>query len=218
MEFLRPKSCKKDNAGRFGASGSVPHEVLLLGRCAGFSMVETLVAIVIMAVGVMGAAGLQLTALRTARQSAFQTFASHLAAEMADAMRASHEWASRNGRADPYLDANQDAANVEEPSPSGRSCYTDDCDPTEFVAFEIQEWNTRIGNVLPGGRFLICRDAAPWDGAKNAPAWQCDDNDADTAPIVVKLGWRSRNPDESPVGDANNHEETGIAVIVSAGA
>ncbi|GAB3549175.1 hypothetical protein GCM10027343_30480 [Noviherbaspirillum agri] len=180
-------------------------------------MVETLVAMVIMAVGVMGAAGLQLTALRTARQTAFATIASHLAADMADAIRASQGWASRNGSVDPYLDASLDSGDAEGSTPPARSCYSDTCDPTEFAAFEVSEWKARIRSTLPAGRFRICRDIDPWDGSRNAPAWQCHDNAADTAPIVVKLGWRINNPDASLASHATGHEEAGMTLIVGAG-
>src|SRR5690606_15894095 len=54
----------------------------------GFSLIEVLVAVFVLAVGVIGAAGMQLAALRTTQQSSFQTRALHLAAEMADYMRA----------------------------------------------------------------------------------------------------------------------------------
>ena len=48
----------------------------------GFSLIEVLISVFVLAVGVIGAAGMQLTALRTTQQSVFQTKALHLATEM----------------------------------------------------------------------------------------------------------------------------------------
>jgi len=54
----------------------------------GFSLIEVLIAVFVLALGVIGVAGMQLTAMRTSQQSAFQTTAVELPAEMADKMRA----------------------------------------------------------------------------------------------------------------------------------
>lgn len=218
MDFLRLNSCKKGNISELGVRISCPRTGPLLGQTAGFSMVETLVAIVIMAVGVIGAAGMQLTALRTARQSAYQSTASHIASDMAEAIRAGQAWASRGGRPDPYLEFNHDASNADGSAPAGISCYTDVCEPAEFAAFEISEWRTRINQSLPGGRFVICRDSEPWDGGSNSVAWQCRDDGDGMSPAVVKLGWRVTHPDANLAADANHSEEIGIAIIVNPGA
>src|SRR5690606_29049477 len=69
----------------------------------GFSLIEVLVAVFVLAVGVIGAAGMQLAALRTSQQSSFQTRALHLAAEMADVMRANVGQMKRADAANPYL-------------------------------------------------------------------------------------------------------------------
>lgn len=181
-------------------------------------MVETLVAIVITAVGVMGAAGMQLTALRTARQSAHQTVAMHIATDIADAIRASQRWTSMSGRPNPYLEVNHDASHAGEGAPSAASCYADTCDHAEYAAFEIREWKSRIDQSLHGGQFVICRDSEPWDDGSHAVAWNCRGHGVGISPVVVKLRWRVTNTDVNQVADANRNEETIIAMIVSPGA
>ena len=53
----------------------------------GFSLIEVLIAIFVVALGVIGAAGLQLTSIRTSQQSSFKSVAVQLANELADKMR-----------------------------------------------------------------------------------------------------------------------------------
>lgn len=219
MDFLRLKSCNNCNSeAAYSGALIVSQTGQGLTRNSGFSIVEVLVSIVILAIGVIGAAGMQLAAVRAARQTMYQTFVSHLAAEMGDAIRAGERWASKNSSADPYLGANFDAVLAAEPTPPARSCYSDDCNPTEFAAFEIHEWKMRIRNAVPGGQFLICRDSSPWSGDQNSLIWECRDGEAGTAPIVVKLGWQTKNPDGSLTGDAANRIPPGIALTVSPGA
>jgi prepilin-type N-terminal cleavage/methylation domain-containing protein len=58
-------------------------------QAKGFSLVEVLIAVFVLALGVIGAAGLQLAAVRTSQQSGYQTIAVELANELADKMRSS---------------------------------------------------------------------------------------------------------------------------------
>ena len=50
-------------------------------------MIEVMIAILVLALGVVGAASMQLIALQVARQSSFQTTALYLALQMADSIR-----------------------------------------------------------------------------------------------------------------------------------
>lgn len=186
-------------------------------RKAGFSMVEVLVSIVVLAIGVIGAAGMHLTALRTAQQAAFQTFALHLVSEMADAIRASEVAMARNGEANPFLGVSYDAAVNGAPTAPGRFCYANACDAGEFAEFEIYEWKRRVKAALPGGRLLICRDAAPWSSASKALTWDCSNSAASDVPFVIKLGWQAKNPDGSLIRNADNRYPPSVALTVSSG-
>ena len=55
---------------------------------AGFTLVEVLVALVVLAVGMLGIAGLYVESLRAGRTSIYRTTAVTLAADMADRIRA----------------------------------------------------------------------------------------------------------------------------------
>lgn len=166
---------------------------------SGFSLIEVLVSLLVLAVGVIGAVGMQLAALRTAQQSAFQTFALQLAAEMVDAMRAG------GGRLEPTMWVmDYSSANDGDPAAPAKFCYASSCDAQELAEFQRYEWKKRVKAVLPAGRVQVCREATPWDGAKRSFNWSCDSGAEGGAPLVVKLGWQMKNPDGSLVRDADD--------------
>ena len=180
---------------------------------SGFSLIEVLVSILVLALGVIGAAGMQITAMRTTQQSGFQTLALQLAAEMADKMRANDN-PMKKGRANPFLSVNYASATEGEPEAPGKLCYTSECDAEELAAFEVYEWKKRVKTALPGGRVLICRDAAPWDSAKNTLTWDCNAGNGESAPLVIKIGWQGKNPDGSLIKDDADSFPPSVALTV----
>ena len=181
---------------------------------AGFSLIEVLISVFVLALGVIGSAGMQLGALRTTQQSAFQTTALELAAEMADKMRAN---ASQMKQSDNlFLKVDYQSASGADPAPPGAFCYGKDaaCDAEALARFDIYEWEKRIKSSLPGGRALICRDAAPWDSGAGALTWTCSKPSFDSAGLVIKIGWQAKNPDGSLIHDAAKFFPPSVALAV----
>ena len=52
-----------------------------------------------------------------------------------------------------------------------------------FAQSELEQWQERVRNALPGARGVVCRDSTPDDGAATLPA--CDGAGA----LVGKLFW-----------------------------
>jgi len=177
----------------------------------GFSLVEVLVSIVVLAAGVIGAAGMQLAAARAAQQTAFQNFALRLADDMAEAIRAS---ASLPPNANPLLHVDYRSSDSEQLAPPARFCYMDNCVAEEFAQFELHDWKARVRQGLPGGRLQICRDAVS-SNSGNAPSWNCADAQEGNGPVVIRLGWQSKNPDGSLGGHANADAPPIVALAVS---
>ena len=135
-------------------------------RTAGFGMVEVLVTLILLSVGLMGIAKLQLISLRSVHASAVRGQAVLLAYDLADRMRA-----NRFGVAD--LDGNlvgfynrADAVNYE--TPTDNDCTEGagaaaDCSIAEVSAHDLQEWNDAIADLLPGGNGWVCIDSDPSD-------------------------------------------------------
>jgi type IV pilus assembly protein PilV len=183
---------------------------------AGFSLIQVLISVFVLTLGVIGAAGLQLAALRTSQQSAFQTGALQLASEMADRVRANHMQMRRQDAENPFLAVDYRSASDPAPQAPAALCHTVACDSGALAKFDIYEWEKRIKSTLPGGRARICRDSIPWDAAKGTLTWECNPGAGGNASLVIKLGWqgKGRNPDGSLIADAGTTFPPSVAIIV----
>jgi len=65
-------------------------------RARGFTLIEALVALIVLSIGLLGIAGMQISGLRANQSAASRTQASYLADDIADRMRANYT-AARNG-------------------------------------------------------------------------------------------------------------------------
>ena len=106
----------------------------------GFTLVEVLIALVIMSVGMLGIAGLYVHSMQAARTSLFRHQAVTLAGDVADRIRAN----PRAGAG--YMVAGQD-----------NSCIDGgvDCTPAEMAQSDILDWQTQARDTLPAGAVAI---------------------------------------------------------------
>jgi type IV pilus assembly protein PilV len=159
-----------------------------LGSLGGFTLVEVLVALFVLAVGIVGASATQVTAQRTRHHAALMSDGVRLAASLADRMRANPVALAAADAVNPYLQLRYDAVGDTLPVPAV-ACYgAVDCSPAQMAEFDLYETAEAVRTGFPGGRIVVCRDAAMWNLAANALAWDCAH--AAGAPVVVKLGWR----------------------------
>jgi len=112
----------------------------------GFSLIEVLIALVIMSVGMLGIAGLYVEGLRAGRTSNFRHQAVTLASDVADRIRA-------NPR-----------AGVDYEGPGGNNnCVLGNvnCNPAQMAANDIQLWKDQATAMLPQGTITITYDDNP---------------------------------------------------------
>lgn len=157
------------------------------GHAGGFTLVEVLVALFVLAIGILGAAATQGAALRMRHQSALMSRGVQLAATLADAMRANPAAMQARDEANAYLQFRYDVERDGAPS-GGPACYGAACSADELPAFELAQLRQALYDHFPGGRALVCRDRQIWDPARRALAWECAGGGG--APVVIKLGWR----------------------------
>lgn len=169
---------------------------------AGFTMVEVLVAVLLLAVGLVGALAMQAHAMRTRQESALQTEALQAAATLADRIRANAAQSSA------YLGFEFDSAAGAGASDSPAACTSAPCDPVSIAQLELHEFHQHLVAALPLARAVICRDSAA--GPDGQLQWPC--TGAADAPVVIKIGWRSRRPDGS---SASFSTAPGIALPVA---
>lgn len=173
-----------------GVIGLLPHRVR---SDAGFSIIEVLVAIIILSIGMLGAVGMQTAALQSNKESRNQAAATSFARELAEKMRGNHIVAIRSAAGDinPYvLDATLDASTVI--SIPSQNCFTaaTGCTALEDVArWDMADWQLRVQKELPTPRVKVCFDNDPFDSA-GKPRWACS-NSGGVA--VVKMSWNRNN-------------------------
>jgi len=108
---------------------------------SGFTMVEVLVALVVLVIGLLGIAALLLRSLQDGRSAIFRTQAVTLAADLADRIRA-----NRTGQA-AYATLFADAV-VAVPA-----CDTTaGCAPAELAATDLSTWKATLALLLPNGQ------------------------------------------------------------------
>lgn len=151
---------------------------------AGFTMLEVLISIVVIAFGLLGIAGLQAFALQNNQSAGQRITTTLLANDMVERVFSSNI-ANRPLYNQPLI------GQYGTPDPNS-PCLSGGCSPAELVANDLAEWEaslnstTNPGGGLPGGEGIICIDASPDDGV-SAASPSCDF--AANAPYVVKIWW-----------------------------
>lgn len=118
-------------------------------RQSGFSLVEVLIALVIMSVGMLGIAGLYVQSMQAGRTSMFRHHAVTLAGDVADRIRANPTAAIA------YID----------PVGADNNCVLGgaDCTPAQMASNDVLLWKAQAAETLPGGDVTVV--FAPANGA-----------------------------------------------------
>ena len=128
--------------------GRNPPKVLPPDRAAaGFTLVEVLVALVVMSIGMLGIAALYLEGLRASRDALLRSQAVALAADMADRIRANRYIPVGASRYDPALVT---AAQVAACETTGSTCT-----PSEMYANDLYRWQQAAQSTLPAGNASV---------------------------------------------------------------
>lgn len=163
---------------------------MVVRPAAGYSLMEVLVALLVLSAGVIGAVSLQLASWQLAQQSAFHTAAHQLASEMAEWLRI------YRGNLPPRLhtlEIDDEGVGAEE----AVHCYGTSCTPDQLVIFMVADWQARLKAALPDVQARICRDADPWDSTASAYRWDCTESDSEV-PLVIKIAWMDKQALKKP--------------------
>lgn len=155
------------------------------GTPRGFTLVEILVAIIVLSFGVLGMVGLQAAALQSNRAARSQSTAVALGRELADMMRGNKDIALLTTAANPYLVDYQDNKTLSKAAPV--DCVKRACSPSEMGQFDMWQWLSRVEAALPQPRVVVCFDDTPYSADTGRPQWDCRSEGKDM--LVVKIGW-----------------------------
>jgi type IV pilus assembly protein PilV len=151
------------------------------GRCArarGFTLLEVLIAIIIVSIGLLGVAAMQASTLKNAGGSKYRSAAITLTSDMADRMRANLEgmmegdFVAGTGYNRPRTALADPAYNTPDPA-----CRSSGCLPAAMVLDDLATWQERLATVLPRGTGVVCIDSGTggtptFDGTNIDP--KCD--------------------------------------------
>jgi type IV pilus assembly protein PilV len=152
---------------------------------AGFSLLEVMIAIVIMGIGMLGIAALQTTSSVFTESAMHRGQAAALATEMVERMRAN------------VTEAKAGNYNISSLPSLTENCIgpTKDCTPSQMKDHDLRVWSNRVASLLPSGTAAI--NSGP-------------DNDTDPVDITVTLQWDDSRGRNSPVSEAFTFKLMGL--------
>lgn len=140
----------------------------------GLSMIEVLIALVVLAIGLLGTAAMQTLSLEGTANANTRSVALYLANDIIDRMRANEDGVTKGK----YTDVSKAATTAKCSTAAG-------CDSEEMAFNDLQEWQTSISTLLPGGV-----------GAISGPAVTGNAN------YVITVSWRERTKEAKAGGEA----------------
>lgn len=164
----------------------------------GFSLIEVMLAILIMSLGLLGVASTLLVSLRSASSNYLKQQAVQYTYDITDRMRANAGVADDPSSANPYITALSESS-ASTPSPN---CSAAPCNATQMAAYDVWQWKTLLKRNLPGGLGQV----------KVTPAGPA----ANLARVVVTVEWSDEPVQTSFNGTPSASVPTQKLIVVTA--
>lgn len=149
----------------------------------GFSLVEVLVALLVLSIGLLGLAALQTTSLQFNTGSYHRTQATYFVYDIIDRMRLNNAAAVSDGAYDvPTTDAAATMiSNYTSCDTSACACDTSSCNATNLAIYDLGKWYQRVRTTLPGTTENTYLPTIDIDASKTA---------------TITMRWRERDLDK----------------------
>ena len=145
-----------------------------MNRIGGFSLVELLVAIMVLTIGLLGLAALQIAGVRSNQTAYYRSIATQLAYDMADRMRANPV-----GVTDGVYNQGKAGSNLTQ-------CETGSCTPDVLAGYDLKQWAFALKNNLPDGRGAVCSiTSTPTIGDSSSPGAGCASAPGSTYAVYI---------------------------------
>ncbi len=162
---------------------NIPDTSLHQSNQRGFSLIEVLVALVVLAIGLLGLASLQMMSIKFNSDSYLRTQATTLAYDIADRMRVNSA-ATRAGNYTSATKADADAKKAAFDACVGSTCNCyagGNCGTANLATYDLGTWYQRVEAALPGA-------------TENRPTISFN---AATNTATVTVNWRERDLGQS---------------------
>lgn len=142
---------------------------------SGFTLLESLIAVVLIGLAFLATAGLHINSFRDTQLSVQSVAAAELVHEMNERLHM---------MSPAFVPDILGAASGTAQS----TCQSGGCKPADMVVDELKKWQDVVAERLPEGGGIVCRDAAAGKASPGTP--NC--TGAATDPILVKVWWRAK--------------------------
>lgn len=122
-----------------------------MNKARGFTLIEVLIAVVILAVGLLGMASLTLSSLQSSQGASLRSQASALAGDLGERLRANRDFAIDNDT--DYLLAAGEGATAKPACIDGNN----GCNESDQAQRDLFEWRTALTNNIPGSTAVITK-------------------------------------------------------------
>ena len=169
-----------------------------ISRAYGFSLIEVLIAVIILAIGLLGIAGLQVTSKRTSFEALQRVTAVMLAQDVIERMRAN------KGQLAAYIAAADVTGGLGVP---GTNCTSAACTTAQIVTYDLYQWQQAIVGASE-------TKAGANVGGLILPTGCITNTTGTTGEVTVAIAWRGltklSNPGINACGSGStNYHDTG---------
>lgn len=118
-------------------------------RQSGFTLLEVLVALLVISIGLLGIAGMQALAINNTSVARVQSLAALQAASLASAMQANEAYWTLGSLANTTVNG----TTLSDATLNGQAvdCRTAVCTPVQMAGWDLKAWGTSLANLLPVG-------------------------------------------------------------------
>lgn len=148
-----------------------------VSRQRGVTLIESLVAIVVAALGILGILGVQMRTLTDTQTTVRRAQAIRLIEDLGERMRV-----NPNALADPSVYASGFTGAL--PATPGKDCNTGTCSSAELVDYDLYHWKKTVADTLPLGEAAIFVSSGETDATNRRQ-------------LGVMISWRENERDTS---------------------
>lgn len=160
-------------------------------RIAGFSMIELLVAVLVMGIGILGVTGLQVASMQNNREALLRSEAAQMAYTILDRIRS-----NRTGAAG-VVGLAYDGLNIGANPPAANDCQANNCTQAQMVAFDQAVWKCSLGGHDADAGCIAFRAANVLPATNQQPGLPQGDGsvavNGGTGVITVTVQWMGSN-------------------------
>jgi type IV pilus assembly protein PilV len=158
----------------------------------GFTLVEILITVLILSIGLLGLAGLQVNSMKSNHSSYLRTQATIMAYDIIDRMRANPTAVTAGdyeAKGAYTVTTSSTPYTVNAPTATAGCSTTTGCTTTQMANTDINQWRVDLATQLPGGVGIVCQDGTrdPVTDTGTDPATHgCD---TPNGVYAIKIWW-----------------------------